>query len=146
MSADREMLAVLVTLEPLDDRKWDYVNLRDRTFDAEGFLEEPLSSGERVLVEVAASLWNTGKVDLGYIACAMGGRHLQSVIDAIAVRGDQVLVSNVTRAIARLGTSDQPEPRPAEPSREHTPDPRELGAARGQSTTRRTGIDRGMEL
>ena len=54
---DRELLAVQVALEPLDDR-----------------------------TDVAASLWNTGNVDLGYIACALGGRPLQAVLDATAVR------------------------------------------------------------
>ena len=36
--------------------------------DADGMLAEPWSSGERVLVGVAASLWDTGRVDLGYVA------------------------------------------------------------------------------
>ena len=83
---DRELLAVLVALEPLDDRKWDYLNLRERTFLSDRMLQEPWSSGERILVDVAASLWNTGTVDLGYIACALSDRHLQAVIDATAMR------------------------------------------------------------
>lgn len=53
---DRELLAVLVALEPLDDRKWDYLNLRERTFHAYQMQEVPWSSGERILVDVAASL------------------------------------------------------------------------------------------
>ncbi len=99
---DRELLAVLVALEPLDDRKWDYLNLRERTFHSERMLEEPWSSGERILIDVAASLWNTGTVDLGYIACALGGRHLQAVIDATAVRAGHELSSNMNRAVARI--------------------------------------------
>jgi hypothetical protein len=88
---------------------WDYLNLRDRTFDADGLLDEPLGSGERVLVEAAASLWNTGKVDVGYIACAMGGCHLQAIIDAIAIQGGQTLASDADRAIARItGDSGRP--------------------------------------
>lgn len=74
---DRELLAVLVALEPLDDRKWGYVNLTDRTFLSDRMLDEQSwSSGERILIDVAASLWNVGTVDLGYIACALSGRHL----------------------------------------------------------------------
>lgn len=74
-------------------------------------LGEPWSSGERTLIDVAASLWNSGTVDLGYIACALGGRHLQAVIDATAIRAGQSLVSNVDRAIARLGTTSREGPR-----------------------------------
>ena len=99
---DRELLAVVVALEPLDDRKWDYFNLLERTFHSDRMLEEPWSSGERVLIDVAASLWNTGTVDLGYIACALGGRHLQAVLDATAVRAGQELSSNMNRAVARI--------------------------------------------
>jgi hypothetical protein len=99
---DRELLAVLVALEPLDDRKWDYLDLRQRTFHSERMLEEPWSSGERTLIDVAASLWNTGTVDLGYIACALGGRHLQAVLDATAVRAGHELSSNMNRAVARI--------------------------------------------
>lgn len=98
---DRELLAVLVALEPLDDRKWDYLNLRERTFHAYQMQEVPWSSGERILVDVAASLWNTGTVDLGYIACALSGPNLQAVIDATAVRAGHDLTSNVNRAVAR---------------------------------------------
>lgn len=99
---DRELLAVLVALEPLDNRKWHYLDVRRRTFDAEGLLEQPLSSGERVLVHVAASLWHSGTVDLGYIACAIGGRHLQAIIDALAVRAGHELASHADNALARL--------------------------------------------
>jgi len=107
---DRELLAVLVALEPLDDRKWDYLNLRQRTFNAEQMLQEPWSSGERVLIDVAASLWNTGTVDLGYIACALGGRHLQAVIDATALRAGQDLTSNIDLAVARIAGCRRPDP------------------------------------
>jgi hypothetical protein len=65
-------------------------------------LEEPWSSGERTLIDVAASLWNTGTVDLGYIACALGGRHLQAVLDATAIRAGHDLSSNMNRAVARI--------------------------------------------
>ena len=100
---DRELFAVLVALEPLDGRKWDYLNLTDRSFHADRMLEEQSwSSGERVLIQVAASLWNTGTVDLGYIACALGERHLQAVIDATALRAGQNLTSNVDLAVARI--------------------------------------------
>lgn len=100
---DRELLAVLVALEPVDDRKWDYLNLSDRTFQADRMLEEhSWSSGECVLIDVAASLWNTGTVDLGYIACALSDRHLQAVIDATAMRAGHDLTSNVDRAVARI--------------------------------------------
>lgn len=99
---DRELLAVLVALEPLDDRKWDYLNLRERTFHSERMLQASWSSGERVLIDVAVSLWNTGPVDLGYIACALGGRHLQAVLDATAVRAGHDLSSNMNRAVARI--------------------------------------------
>ena len=114
---DRELLAVLVALEPLDDRKWDYLNLRERTFHADQILEVPWSSGERILVDVAASLWNTGTVDLGYIACALSGPHLQAVIDATAVRAGHDLTSNVSRAVARINqvTARSPEG-PRQPS------------------------------
>ena len=101
MSDDRELCAVLVALEPLDDRKWDYLNPVRRTFDADGMLAEPWSSGERVLVEVAASLWDTGRVDLGYVANSMGGRHFQAVIDALAVRAGHSFVSTPDVAIRR---------------------------------------------
>lgn len=111
IGADRELLAVLVAFEPLDERKWDYLNLTNRTFEADRMLGEPWSSGERTLIDVAASLWNGGTVDLGYIACALGGRHLQAVIDATAIRAGQSLVSNVDRAIARLGTTSREGPR-----------------------------------
>jgi len=107
-SDDRELWAVLVALEPLDDRKWNYVDLTRRTFDAERCLEEPWSSGERVLVEVAASLWNSGRVDLGYIACAMGGRHLQAVVDAVAIRAGQDVTSDIDTAVSRVGNSRRP--------------------------------------
>ena len=114
---DRELLAVLVALEPLDDRKWDYLNLRERTFLSDRMLQEPWSSGERILVDVAASLWNTGTVDLGYIACALSGPHLQAVIDATAVRAGHELTSNVSRAVARINqvTACSPEG-PRQPS------------------------------
>ena len=103
---DRELLAVLVALEPLDDRKWGYVNLTDRTFHADRMLDEhSWSSGERVLIDVAASLWNTGSVDLGYIACALSDRPLQAVIDATALRVGHNLTSNVDRAIARIAAA-----------------------------------------
>ena len=61
--------------------------------DADGMLAEPWSSGERVLVGVAASLWDTGRVDLGYVANAMGGRHFQAVVDALAVRAGHSFVN-----------------------------------------------------
>jgi hypothetical protein len=102
MTDDRELLAVLVALEPLDHRKWDYLDLDRRTFDAQGMLEQPWSSGDRVLVEVAASLWNTGKVDLGYIASAMGGRQFQAFVDALAVRAGHSFASTPDSAIRRL--------------------------------------------
>lgn len=108
VSEDREMWAVLVALEPLDARKWSYVDLTRRTFDAERCLQEPWSSGERVLVEVAASLWNSGTVDLGYIACAMGGRHLQAVVDAIAIRAGQNVTSDIATAVRRVGEVRRP--------------------------------------
>ena len=102
---DRELLVVLVALEPLDDRKWDYLNLTDRTFHADRMIDEQSwSSGERILIDVAASLWNTGTVDLGYIACALGDRHLQAVIDATALRAGHNLTSNIDRAVALIGT------------------------------------------
>mgnify|MGYP000111893907 CR=1 FL=1 len=113
MIDDRELLAVLVALEPLDDRKWDYLDLARRTFDADGMLAEPWSSGERVLVEVAASLWDTGRVDLGYIASGMGGRHFQAVVDALSVRAGHSFASAPDTAIRRaLGDN-----RPARPDR-----------------------------
>jgi len=102
MTEDRELCAVLVALEPLDDRKWHYLDLEHRTFDADGMLAEPWSSGERVLVEVAASLWDTGKVDLGYVACAMGGRHFRAVVDALAVRAGHGFASTPDIAIRRV--------------------------------------------
>ena len=125
--ADRELLAVLVALEPLDNRKWDYLDLPRRTFHAEAMLDDSWSSGERVLIEVAQSLWNDGKVDLGYIACALDGRHLQAVLDATAVRAGQDLQSNTSRAVARLtprSTLDPPRRnamplRGPEPSHQH---------------------------
>jgi len=101
MSDDRELCAVLVALEPLDDRKWDYLDLVRRTFSADGMLAEPWSSGERVLVEVAVSLWDTGRVDLGYVASAMGGRHFQAVVDALAVRAGHCFESTPDIAIRR---------------------------------------------
>lgn len=110
---DRELLAVLVALEPLDDRKWDYLNLRERTFHSDRMLQEPWSSGERTLIDVAASLWNTGTVDLGYVACALGDRHLQAVIDATALRAGQNLSSNVDRAVARITQATDRSPRGA---------------------------------
>lgn len=108
---DRELLAVVVALEPLDDRKWDYFNLLERTFHSDRMLEEPWSSGERVLIDVAASLWNTGTVDLGYIACALGDRHLQAVLDATAVRAGRDLSSNMNRAVARITPATTRSPR-----------------------------------
>jgi hypothetical protein len=104
MTDDSELsavLSVMVALEPLDERKWDYLDLGRRTFDAEGLLAQPLSSGERVLVEVAASLWDTGKVDLGYVARAMGGRHFHAIIDALAVRAGHGFTSTPEAAIER---------------------------------------------
>jgi hypothetical protein len=109
---DRELWAVLVALEPLDSRKWDYLDLHHRTFHAEQMLEESWSSGERALIEVAQSLWNEGRVDLGYIACALDGRHLQAVLDATAIRAGHDLHSNTSRAVARLSprsTIDPPD-------------------------------------
>jgi hypothetical protein len=104
MSDDPELCAVMVALEPLeplDDRKWDYLDLGRRTFNADGMLAEPWSSGERVLVEVAASLWDTGRADLGYVARAMGGRHFQAVVDALAVRAGHGFASTPEIAIRR---------------------------------------------
>lgn len=82
---DREMWAVLVALEPLDDRKWRYVDLARRTFDSNRCLQEPWSSGERVLV-----------------ACALGGRHLQAVVDAVAVRAGHSVASDASAALRRV--------------------------------------------
>lgn len=108
---DRELLAVLIALEPLGDRAQVYLNLRERTFDADRMREEPWSSGERVLIDVAASLWNTGTVDLGYIAAALSGRHLQAVVDATAIRAGHDVASNMTQAVARIGgASGRPAP------------------------------------
>jgi hypothetical protein len=109
VDADRELWAVLVALEPLDDRKWRYLDLTRRTFDADGLLAEPWSSGERVLVEVAASLWDTGLVDLGYIACAIGGRHFQAIIDALAVRAGHSFTSQPDSAGTRIAAHSRRE-------------------------------------
>lgn len=103
MNNDREVLAVLVALEPLDDRKWAYLDLGRRTFEADAMLDQPWSSGERALIQVAASLWNTGTVDLGYIATALGGRHLQAILDATAIRAGHNISSNTDLAIRRIG-------------------------------------------
>jgi hypothetical protein len=118
---DRELLAVLVALEPLDDRKWDYLDLQQRTFHSERMLQEPWSSGERTLIDVAASLWNTGTVDLGYIACALGGRHLQAVLDATAIRAGHDLTSNVSRAVARISQESRRPPAAARRSAQESP-------------------------
>ena len=99
---DRELWAVIVALEPLDSRKWDYLDLQRRTFQAEAMLEESWSSGERALIEVAQSLWNDGRVDLGYLACALGPKHLQAVLDATAIRAGQPLASDTRSAISRV--------------------------------------------
>jgi hypothetical protein len=106
---DRELWAVVVALEPLDSRKWDYLDLRRRTFQAEATLEEPWSSGERVLIQVAQSLWNDGKVDLGYIACALSLPYLQAVVDATAIRAGQPLTSDSGAAIRRIASFDASE-------------------------------------
>ena len=108
MTDDRELLAVLVALEPLDDRKWAYLDVERRTFDADGMREQPWSSGERVLIDVAASLWDTGRVDLGYIASAVGGRHFQAVIDAVAVRAGHSFASTPDSAVRRVLGDDHP--------------------------------------
>lgn len=129
---DRELWSVLVALQPLDDRKWRHVDLIRRTFEADAMLSQPWSSGERVLVEVAASLWNTGTVDLGYIACALGDRHLQAVIDAVAVRAGREVRSDVTQAVARVETR----PPPATASRQRQP------AAESRSRAGDRGLDR----
>jgi hypothetical protein len=68
-------------------------------------LEQSWSSGERALIEVAQSLWNNGRVDLGYVATALGGRHLQAVLDAIALRAGHDLHSNTAAALGRMGGS-----------------------------------------
>ena len=128
VSNDRELWAVLVALEPLDSRKWDYLDLQRRTFHAERMLQESWSSGERALIEVAQSLWNDGRVDLGYIACALGPKHLQAVLDATAIRAGQPLASDTRSAIHRISAMElrRGGSRPVgrdEPSREtHTPD------------------------
>jgi hypothetical protein len=100
---DRELWAVLVALEPLDSRKWHYLDLQARTFHAEEMLDELWSSGERALIEVAQSLWNDGRVDLGYLACSLGPRNLQAVLDATAIRAGQPLASDTATAIRRVG-------------------------------------------
>lgn len=123
MTEDRELLAVLVALEPLDDRKWHYLDLTDRTFDAEGMLDQPWSSGERALVEVAASLWDTGKVDLGYIASGMGGRHFQAVVDALAVRAGHSFASTPDTAIRRVLGDDPQRNEPPAVTRDHIRNP-----------------------
>lgn len=102
------MWAVLVALEPLDARKWRYVDLSRGTLDAERCLLQPWSSGERALVEVAASLWSSGTVDLGYIACAMGGQHFQAVVGAIAIRGGLSVTSDADTAVRRVATAQLP--------------------------------------
>jgi hypothetical protein len=102
--SDRELWAVLVALEPLDSRKWDYLDIERRMFHAEAMLEQGWSSGERVLIDVAQSLWNDGKVDLGYIACALGERHLQAVIDATAIRAGQPLASDTRASLRRVSS------------------------------------------
>jgi hypothetical protein len=127
---DRELWAVLVALEPLDGRKWRYLNLERRTFDSDAMLDQPWSSGERALVEVAASLWNEGKVDLGYIACALGDRHLQAVIDAVAIRAGRPLMSASRHALDRVLQSDRHDDRGLDRQLEHHPRPAGTGLGR----------------
>jgi hypothetical protein len=124
---DRELWAVLVALGPLDARKWRYVDVNRRTFDAERCLAQPWSSGERALVEVAASLWDSGTVDLGYIACAVGGQHFQAVVDALAIRAGRSVTSNVRTAIRRVAT-------PRLPAADRAAAPRRDTSRLGQAT------------
>ncbi len=98
-------------------------------------LAEPWSSGERVLVEVAASLWDTGRVDLGYVASAMGGRHFQAVVDALAVRAGHGFASTPEIAIRRaLGDNRSARhDRLADRDRSHSPRPEQPNRERSRS-------------
>lgn len=93
---DREVLAVLVALQPLEqDVRLERVFARlaqRREFDVEEVLDNGWSSGERVLIEWAGALWNgTGRVDIGYVACALGDQFRHAALGALAARSGRPL-------------------------------------------------------
>jgi hypothetical protein len=98
---DPELEAVLIALAPLGERGLAYVDVRRRTFYAEGMLDaEGWSSGERVLIKVAGSLWNTGTVDLGYIATGVDGRFFDAIVNALAARRGRNFATDYVRALS----------------------------------------------
>lgn len=87
---DREVLAVLTALEPLENDsrlRAALVRLdRKREFDAQEVLDiGTWSSGERALIEWAGALWaGRGTVDIGYVAGHLDDRFLYACLGAIA--------------------------------------------------------------
>jgi hypothetical protein len=96
---DREVLAVLVALQPLaNDVRLTPVFARlaaRREFAVQEVLDiGTWSSGERVLIEWAGALWaGHGQVDIGYIASSMSDRFRNACIGALAAYGGQPLPS-----------------------------------------------------
>lgn len=87
---DREVLAVLTALEPLENDSRLAAALRrledKREFDVEEVLGiGTWSSGEVALIEWAGALWKgRGQVDIGYIAGSMGERFLFACLGSLA--------------------------------------------------------------
>jgi hypothetical protein len=84
-AVDRELAAVLITLAPLGDRGLAYVDTVRREFRSDAALDVPWSTGERVLILVARSLWRGTDVDvdLSYLA-GMSAPFFLAVMNGIA--------------------------------------------------------------
>jgi hypothetical protein len=82
---DRELVSVLIALDPLGDRISHAICPAARTCDFAALREQGWSSGERILIDVAEALW-TGRpvsIDLAYLA-SMSDSFLLAALDAMA--------------------------------------------------------------
>lgn len=109
IQGDAELGSVLVALGPIDDRKWNYLRLASREFDAEAMLDNGWSTGEYVLIQLAHILWTgNGDIDLGYLVTMLDGQFFRAAMDAIAVRRhEDVITAGADALDAALATGPQ---------------------------------------
>jgi hypothetical protein len=82
---DRELVSVLIALDPLGDRISHAIRPAARSCDFDELRANGWSSGERILIDVAEALW-TGRpvsIDLAYLA-TLSDSFLLAALDAMA--------------------------------------------------------------
>lgn len=85
---DQELAPVLLILSHprLAERAAPYVRIETRSFDWRTLLATPLSSGERLMVEAAASLWNhSNPCNLGELVETLSEDWFRRVLLAVQV-------------------------------------------------------------